>query len=74
MSGLDRLVLEELRRIVETLERTQGQLTILRAVLPPDSTEHAVVGCCLLDRLAPLIGELGSLTDPSHGEGQERLR
>lgn len=70
MSGMDRLVLEELRRIVETLERMQSQLTILRAVLPPESTEHAVVGCCLLDRLAPLIGELGALTEPAMGEGE----
>ena len=62
MIGVDRLVLEELRRIVGALELTQNQLAILRAVLPPESTGHAVVGCCLLDRLAPLIGELSALT------------
>lgn len=69
MSGVDRLVLEELRRIVGALEVTQSQLTILRAVLPPDSAGHAVVGCCLLDRLAPLIGELSALTTAGAGGG-----
>jgi hypothetical protein len=65
MADLERLVVEELRGIVETLERTQDRLTLLRAVLPPESTEHAVVGCCQLDRLAPLIEELGALTGPA---------
>lgn len=69
MSGVDKAVLEELRRIVGTLEVTQKQLTILREVLPPESAEHAVVGCCLLDRLVPLIGELGALTGAEAGGG-----